>query len=80
LASACLPEGCLRPAGGTNPLRAEPARPGVISLRSEQAAVVQRIREEVSLLAGDTPPEIALLLTSAESTQPARRAAVGAPL
>src|ERR1700724_4468866 len=42
-------------------IRSAPNRPGVISLRSEQAAVMQRIREEVSFLAGDIPPEIALL-------------------
>ncbi len=41
---------------------------------------MQRIREEVALLAGDIPPEIALLLTSAGSTQPVARAAAGAPL
>ena len=58
-------------------IRSAPNRPG---LRSEQAAVMQRIREEVSLLAGDIPPEIALLLTSAGSTQPVNRAAAGAPL
>jgi len=61
-------------------IRSGPNRPGVISLRSEQAAVMQRIREEVLFLAGDIPPEIALLLTSAGSTQPVNRAAAGAPL
>src|SRR5437660_431631 len=59
-------------------IRTAPNRPGVISLRSEQAAVMQRIREEVSFLAGDIPPEIALLLTSAGSTQPVNRTAAGA--
>jgi hypothetical protein len=61
-------------------IRAAPNRPGINSLRSEQAAVMQRIREEVALLAGNIPPEIALLLTSAGSTQPVARAAAGAPL
>ena len=61
-------------------IRSAPNRPGVISLRSEQAVVMQRIREEVSLLAGDVPPEIALLLTSAGSTQPINRPGAGAPL
>jgi hypothetical protein len=61
-------------------IRAAPNRPGIISLRSEQTAVMQRIREEVAFLAGDIPPEIALLLTSAGSTQPVARAAAGAPL
>lgn len=61
-------------------IRAAPNRPGIISLRSEQTAVMQRIQEEVSLLAGDIPPEIALLLTSAASTQPVSRAAgAGSP-
>src|SRR5438132_13288647 len=46
-------------------IRSAPGRPGIHSLRSEQDAVMQRIREEVALLAGDIPPEIALLLTSA---------------
>ena len=61
-------------------IRSAPNRPGVISLRSVEAVVMQRIREEVSFLAGDIPPEIALLLTSAGSTQPVNRAAAGAPL
>ena len=61
-------------------IRSAPNRPGVISLQSEQAVVMQRIREEVSLLAGDVPPEIALLLTSAGSTQPIKRPGAGALL
>src|SRR5260370_42525020 len=61
-------------------IRSAPNRPGIISLRSERAAVMQRIREEVALLAGEIPPEIALLLTSAGSTQPVNRAVAGAPL
>jgi len=61
-------------------IRAAPNRPGIMSLRSEQTVVMQRIREEVAFLAGDIPPEIALLLTSAGSTQPVTRAAAGAPL
>ena len=61
-------------------IRSAANRPGINSLRSEQDAVMQRIREEVALLAGDIPPEIALLLTSAGSTQRVNRAAVGAPL
>src|SRR5437660_12241665 len=56
-------------------IRSAPGRPGIHSLRTKQDAVMQRIREEVALLADDIPPEIALLLTSAGSTQP-----VGRPL
>ena len=61
-------------------IRAAPDRPGVVSLRSEQAAVMQRIREEIALLSGDVPPEIALLLTRARTSQPTARAPAGAPL
>jgi hypothetical protein len=61
-------------------IHAAPERPGIVSLRSEQAAVMQRIREEISLLSGDVPPEIALLLTRARSSQPTARAPAGAPL
>jgi hypothetical protein len=61
-------------------IRSAPNRPGIASLRSEQDVVMQRIREEAALLAGDIPPEIALLLTSAGSTQPVSQAAGGAPL
>ena len=61
-------------------IRSAPDRPWVVSLRSEQAAVMQRIREEIALLSGDVPPEIVLLLTRARSSQPAARAPGGAPL
>ena len=61
-------------------IRSAPDRPWVVSLRSEQAAVIQRIREEIALLSGDAPPEIVLLLTRARSSQPAARAPAGAPL
>ncbi|HYU14047.1 MAG TPA: hypothetical protein VEK82_15825 [Stellaceae bacterium] len=61
-------------------IRAAPDRPWIVSLRSEQAAVMQRIREEITLLSGDVPPEIALLLAKAGSSQPTARAPAGAPL